>query len=100
MQEKVDDWINQYSLGYWKPLAIMARLTEEIGELAREINHNFGPKKKKDSENVKNISDEISDVFFTLICMANSLDVDMNDAFEKTMEKISSRDKDRWEKKQ
>ncbi len=98
-QEQVGTWINQHKIGYFKPLEMMARITEETGELARELNHQFGPKKKKESEDKKEISDEISDIIFTLICLANSLDIDLDDAFEKTMHKLQTRDKDRYEKK-
>ena len=52
-QKQVDDWVRQYKVEYFKPLEIMARLTEEVGELAREINHRYGPKKKKDTEDLK-----------------------------------------------
>ena len=54
LQKGVDKWVNQYTTGYWKPLEILTRLIEEVGELARELNHHFGPKKKKASENRKN----------------------------------------------
>lgn len=98
-QKIVDDWIQDLKVGYFKPLEIVARLSEETGELAREINHRFGPKKKKDSEETKEIGDEISDIMFTLICLANSLDIDMDESFDKMMEKLTTRDKDRYEKK-
>jgi len=98
-QKQVDDWVKQYKIGYWKPLEIMARLTEETGELAREINHRFGPKKKKDSEDKKELEDEIADIIFTLSCMANSLDLDIDRGFQSAMDKCYGRDKDRFEKK-
>lgn len=98
-QKQVDEWIQQYKIGYWKPLEIMARLTEETGELAREINHRFGPKKKKDEEEKKELEDEVADIVFTLACLANSLDLDVDAGFKRAMDKCYSRDKDRWEKK-
>lgn len=98
-QQEVDNWIQQHKLGYFKPLEIMARLTEETGELARELNHRFGPKKKKAAEETKEIGDEISDNIFTLICLANSLNIDLDESFERMMDKIKTRDKDRFEKK-
>ena len=98
-QKQVDDWIQQYKIGYWKPLEIMVRLTEETGELAREINHRFGPKKKKSSEDKKELEDEIADIIFTLSCLANSLDLDIDRGFSSVMDKCYGRDKDRWEKK-
>ena len=99
-QKQVDDWIQQYKIGYFKPLEILARLTEENGELARELNHRFGPKKKKSSEDTKDISDEVGDMIFTLCCLCNSLDINMQKSFDKVMKKLYSRDKDRFEKKQ
>lgn len=99
IQKEVDDWVNQYKIGYFKPLEILARLTEETGELAREINHRFGPKKKKEAEDVKEIEDEIGDIIFTLTCLANSLNIDMDRGVKKVIDKYNNRDKDRWEKK-
>jgi len=98
-QREVDEWVAQHKVGYWKPHEIMVRLTEEIGELAREINHKFGPKKKKDVEDKKEIEDEIGDIIFTLTCLANSLDLDMEKGFKSAMDKCYGRDKNRFEKK-
>ncbi len=97
VQKKVDDWVTQYKIGYWEPLEILARLTEETGEVARELNHRFGPKKKKDSEDNKELAVEIADIIFTLSCLANSLDLNLDEAFDEVMDKCYSRDKDRWE---
>ena len=77
----------------------MARLTEETGELAREINHKFGPKKKKATQEKKEIGDEIVDIIFTLVCLANSLNIDLDESFEKMMDKLRTRDKNRYQKK-
>ncbi len=96
-QKEVDNWVKKFrKTGYFPPLAIIARLAEETGELAREINHNFGPKKKKSSESRQEIGDEIADIFFTLICLANSLDIDLDEAFEKMMNKLNTRDRKRY----
>ena len=99
IQNEVDKWVNKYAVGYWKPHEILARLTEEVGELAREINHVYGPKKKKSSEETKEISDEIADVIFTLSCLANSLDINLDESFQRVMDKCYGRDKNRFEKK-
>jgi len=98
MQEIVDDYIGQFKTGYFTPLASMARMTEEVGELARAINHYHGEKQKKDSEEEKEVSEELADVLFVLITLANSLDVDLSEAFEETMEKFQTRDKFRFER--
>ncbi|ASK63352.1 nucleotide pyrophosphohydrolase [Virgibacillus phasianinus] len=99
MQQYVDHYISQFKTGYFSPLAQMARLTEELGEMAREVNHYYGEKPKKDSEQKKAIEDELGDLLFVIICFANSLDIDLSDAFNRSMDKIESRDKYRWEKK-
>ena len=80
LQKQVNDWVSQYKIGYWQPHKILARSTEEIGELAREINHIWGPKKKKQTENKKEIADEMANIIFTLICLANlhTLNIGLN----------------------
>lgn len=98
MQKMVDDYIGQFKVGYFSPLASMARMTEEVGELAREINHYHGEKQKKDSEEEKEIAEELADVLFITITLANSLDVDLTEAFQKTMDKFRTRDKYRFER--
>jgi NTP pyrophosphatase (non-canonical NTP hydrolase) len=74
---------------------MFARLVEETGELGRELNHVYGMKKRKENENIKEIKDEIGDILLTLIMISNSLKIDLDEVFEKTMQKINSRDKDR-----
>jgi NTP pyrophosphatase (non-canonical NTP hydrolase) len=96
MQKKVDDWIKTNTPGYWKLLSQMARLTEEVGELAREINHRYGEKTKKSTEEEKEMVSEIGDVLYILICIANSTGVDLGDAFTRVLEKYEKRDKNRW----
>ncbi|WP_100331401.1 nucleotide pyrophosphohydrolase [Bacillus xiapuensis] len=100
MQQEVDDYISQFKEGYFSPLAMMARLTEELGELAREINHYYGEKPKKASEQPKTIEEELGDVQFVLHCLANSLHIDLQKAHERVMEKFQTRDKERWTKKE
>ncbi|MCD8916869.1 nucleotide pyrophosphohydrolase [Staphylococcus gallinarum] len=99
MQNEVDEYIGQFKTGYFSPLANLARLTEEVGELAREINHYYGEKKKKDSEVENTIKAELGDNLFVLLCIANSLDIDMSESFDETMTKFNTRDKDRFERK-
>jgi len=72
---------------------------KKVGELAREINHRHGPKKKKSSEEVKEIGDEIGDILFTITCLANSQGIDLDDVFKRAIDKFYNRDKSRWEKK-
>ena len=99
MQKEVDTYISQFKTGYFSPLANLARLTEEVGELAREINHYHGEKKKKNSEAENTIEAELGDNLFVLLCLANSLDIDMTESFNQTMEKFNTRDKYRFERK-
>lgn len=99
IQKEIDDWVQQYKIGYFKPHEIITRLAEEVGELAREINHIFGPKKKKPEEDKKEMGDEIADIVFTLGCLANSQNIDLDESFKRVMDKCYGRDKDRWEKK-
>ncbi|OAH56303.1 nucleotide pyrophosphohydrolase [Domibacillus aminovorans] len=98
MQKEVDDYIGQFKEGYFSPLAMMARLTEELGELAREVNHYYGEKPKKSTEEEKTIEEELGDVLFVAICLANSLDIDLQIAHDRVMNKFQTRDKDRWTK--
>lgn len=98
MQKEVDDYIGQFKEGYFSPLAMMARLTEELGELAREVNHYYGEKPKKSTEEEKTIEEELGDVLFVAICLANSLDIDLQTAHDRVMNKFQTRDKDRWTK--
>lgn len=96
LQEEVDTYIGQFKEGYFSPLAMLARLTEELGELAREINHHYGEKPKKATETEKAIEEEMGDMLFVLICLANSLNIDLETAHNQVMNKFNTRDKDRW----
>lgn len=99
-QAMVDEWISQFEEGYWPPFVNLARLAEEIGELARELNDQFGPKRKKPGEPAGDIALELGDCLFVLICMANSLNIDLEDAFTRTMAKYRMRDANRWTRRQ
>lgn len=98
-QKMVDDWIKQFEEGYWPPLSMLASLTEEVGEIAREINHREKIKKKKEIEPETDIGLELADVLFSLICLANHYSVDLESKFREVMEKYSSRDVNRWTRK-
>ncbi len=99
-QSRVDDWIGQFEEGYWPPLVNLARLTEEVGELARLINHRFGPKAKKDSEADQELGEELGDILFVLIAIANEQGIDLERAFEGVLKKYRARDSERWERKE
>lgn len=98
-QKEVDNWISQFEEGYWQPATMMLRLTEEVGELAREVNHRYGQKPKKSSEPEGDLALEMADILFIIVCMANSLQIDLEKAFEDMMEKYRLRDSNRWTRK-
>jgi len=98
-QATVDRWIGQYKEGYFPPLTNLARLTEEVGELARELNHRFGEKPKKPGEAPGDVALELGDVLFVIICLANSQGIDLDRAFSAVMDKVTRRDASRWTKK-
>ena len=98
-QQTVDRWIGQYKEGYFPPLTNLARLTEEVGELAREINHRFGEKTKKKEEPEGSLEMELADILFVVICLANSQGIDLDRAFAEMMAKVNARDADRWTRK-
>ncbi len=100
MQEEVDTYIGQFKEGYFSPLAMLARMTEEVGELAREVNHFHGEKPKKSTEEANTMEQEMGDILFVLICFANSLNIDLEEAFDLVMNKFEVRDKDRWTRKE
>ena len=95
-QAAVDQWVGQFEQGYFPPLVNVARLAEEVGELAREVNHQFGPKKKKADEPAGSIAMELADILFVVICIANSQQIDLDEGFKQMMAKVTSRDADRW----
>ena len=98
-QRRVDAWVSQFEEGYFDPLTNLARLAEEVGELAREVNHRFGRKTKKKDEPEGDLGMEMADILFVLICMANREGIDLDDAFTRMMAKVETRDGTRWIRK-
>lgn len=96
IQREVDQYIMQFKEGYFSPLALVARLAEEVGELAREVNHTYGEKPKKHDEADNSIELELGDILFILNCFANSLNIDLTSAHDKVMHKFNTRDANRW----
>jgi NTP pyrophosphatase (non-canonical NTP hydrolase) len=94
-QQMVDHWINTVGVRYFSELTNMAILTEEVGELARIMARKYGDQSFKKSDEQYNMADEMADVLWVLICLANQTGVDLNEAFLKNMEKKSNRDKER-----
>lgn len=99
IQGQVDEWASQYDPSYWQPHEMLARLTEETGELAREVNSRWGPKSKKKDEPIADLATELADILFTVTCMANALDIDLDEAWTRVMDKCWGRDRDRFPRK-
>ncbi|MBQ5404017.1 MAG: nucleotide pyrophosphohydrolase [Bacteroidales bacterium] len=91
-QQKVDNWIKTYGVRYFSPLTNMAVLTEEVGEVARIISRQYGEQSFKPSDKDKNLADELSDVLWVVICLANQTGINLTEAFEKNLLKKTSRD--------
>ena len=94
LQERVDGWIHQYGVRYFSELTNMAVLTEEVGELARVMARKYGDQSFKPGEK-DNLADEMADVLWVLICLANQTGVDLTEAFRRNLEKKTCRDKER-----
>ena len=94
-QKIVDNWIKQYGVRYFSELTNMAMLTEEVGEVARIIARRYGEQSEKESDENMDLGDELSDVLFVLICLANQTGVNLEEAFKKNLDKKTSRDSDR-----
>jgi NTP pyrophosphatase (non-canonical NTP hydrolase) len=95
-QTDVDAWIQTVGGGYWSPHENLARIAEEVGELARLINHLHGPKPKKASEAAQELGEELADIVFAIICLANSEAIDLAESLEAVIAKVWQRDRDRY----
>ena len=91
-QHKVDEWIKTYGVRYFSPLTNMAILAEEVGEVARVMARTYGDQSCKPSDECKNLADELADVMWVLMCIANQTGVNLTDAFAKNIEKKTTRD--------
>lgn len=95
LQEIVDTWINEHGVRYFNELTNMAQLTEEVGEVARIIARRYGEQSEKSSDQEKNLGEELADVLFVVLCLANQTGTDLQAAFDARMEKKTRRDHDR-----
>jgi NTP pyrophosphatase (non-canonical NTP hydrolase) len=100
IQQEVDGYISQFKEGYFPPLSMLARLTEELGELSRALSHRDGFKKPKAGEDAGSVEDELCDLIFVAVCLANSLGIDLDAAFAAAMRKYRERDAERWTRKE
>ena len=94
-QAQVDTWVKSHGVRYFNELTNMAILTEEVGEVARIMSRRYGEQSEKDSDKGKDLGDEMADVLWVLICLANQTGVNLTTAFQQNMEKKTLRDKDR-----
>jgi NTP pyrophosphatase (non-canonical NTP hydrolase) len=94
-QQKVDQWINTTGVRYFNELTNMAMLTEEVGEVARIIARRYGEQSEKESDKAKDLGDEMADVLWVLLCLANQTGVNLTEAFQKNLEKKTLRDSER-----
>jgi NTP pyrophosphatase (non-canonical NTP hydrolase) len=94
-QQQVDAWINTTGVRYFNELTNMAILTEEVGEVARIMARRYGEQSEKESDKGKDLGDELADVLWVVICLANQTGVNLEEAFQKNLEKKNHRDKDR-----
>jgi NTP pyrophosphatase (non-canonical NTP hydrolase) len=94
-QQQVDEWIKSHGVRYFNELTNMAMLTEEVGEVARIMARRYGEQSEKESDKNKDLGDEMADVLWVLICLANQTGVDLTKAFQQNLEKKTIRDKDR-----
>lgn len=94
-QQQVDNWIKQYGVRYFSELTNMAMLTEEVGEVARIIARRYGEQSEKESDKNKDLGDEMADVLFVLICIANQTGINLEEALKKNLDKKTKRDSER-----
>jgi len=94
-QKKVDEWIKTYGVRYFNELTNMAQLTEEVGEVARIIARRYGEQSEKDTDKQKDLGEELADVLFVVLCLANQTEIDLEKAFEKRLVEKTKRDKKR-----
>ena len=95
LQNEVDEWIKTVGVRYFNELTNMAMLTEEVGEDARIIARRYGKKKKKESDKTKDLGEELADVLFVTLCLANQTGTNLQEAFDKKMKLKTDRDRDR-----
>ena len=94
-QQQVDNWIKEYGVRYFSELTNMAMLTEEVGEVARIIARRYGEQSEKESDKNKDLGDELADVMFVLICLANQTGINLEEALKRNLDKKTKRDSDR-----
>lgn len=98
-QQEIDTMLQAYEKPYWHPLSQLARMSEEVGEVSRILNHQFGDKPKKPGEQHEDLADELADVLYTVICLANSQGIALDEPLKRAIAKLETRDAGRFRKK-
>ena len=96
IQAQVNEWITTHTPGYFSPLQMVTRLTEELGELARAVSHKHGEKRAKPGEAPGDIADELCDLIFVAVCLANAEKIELDEAWKGLLRKLYERDANRW----
>lgn len=99
IQKETDTWASQFEKPYFSPLSMVATMTEECGEVARVMNHLYGDKKIKNSEELKDLGDELADLLFSIVCIANDSKISLEEAWVRKVEKLYGRDNERFKRK-
>ncbi|MGX7029933.1 MazG nucleotide pyrophosphohydrolase domain-containing protein [Vagococcus zengguangii] len=98
MQRELDEYISQFKEGYFPPLVLLGRMTEELGEVAKSLMYQQGHVNKKQNEVISSVDEELADLLVSLIIMANALEIDLSLSYEKNMQKYRHRDAERFER--
>ncbi len=98
-QKQIDDTLQPYAKPYWDPLSQLARIVEEVGEVSRILNHTYGDKPKKSNEEHEKLEDELADILYSVLCLANSQGITLDEPLIRAIAKLETRDKGRFEKK-
>jgi NTP pyrophosphatase (non-canonical NTP hydrolase) len=98
-QKQIDDSVQPYVKPYWDPLSQLAGIIEEVGEVSRILNHKYGDKPKKPDEHHEVLADELADIIYSVLCLANSEGIELDGPLQRSIAKLETRDKDRFEKK-
>lgn len=98
-QKQIDESLKPYVKPYWDPLSQLARIVEEVGEVSRILNHKYGDKPKKVGEEHEKLEDELADILYSILCLANSEGIVLDEPLQRAIAKLETRDKGRFEKK-
>jgi len=98
-QRQVNGWTSRFTPQYWEPHHILGQMQEELGEIARILNREYGPKPAKEGEQLRDLGGELCDLVFAIVCMANREDIDLSEAWQQSMDRKTRRDRERFNRK-